>query len=73
MVWIRIFRTRKEAEWAKKILLKGGFESWITEDKLFGIPIQRFGVRARFRLMIERRDLERTAEFLAEKLKKRKK
>ena len=71
MVWIRIFRTRKEAEWAQKILRKGGFQSTISEDKLFGIPIQRFGVPARFRLLIERRDLEKAAEFLAQKLKQR--
>ncbi len=73
MVWIRIFRTRKEAEWAQKVLKKGGFRPTISEDKLFGIPIQRFGVPARFRLMIERQDLEKAAGFLAEKLKKRKK
>lgn len=71
MVWIRIFRTRREAEWAQKILKKGGFVTTISEDKLFGIPIQRFGVPARFRLMIERKDLEKAAEFLAGKLNKK--
>ncbi len=71
MIWIRIFRTRKEAEQAQEILKKGGFNTIISEDKLFGIPIQRFGVPARFRLMIERRDLEKAAVFLAKKLKKR--
>lgn len=71
MVWIRIFRTRKEAEWAQKILKRGGFETTISEDKLFGIPIQKFGVPARFRLLIEREDLEKAAEFLAKKLKKK--
>lgn len=68
MVWIRIFRTRKEAERAQKILKEGGFETKISEDKLFGIPIQRFGVPARFRLLIEGKDLERAAEYLAKKL-----
>ena len=72
MVWIRIFRTRKEAEWAKEILKKDGFKTNISEDKLFGIPIQKFGVSARFRLLIERHDLERAAEFLAKKLRKEK-
>lgn len=71
MVWIRIFRTRQEAEWAQKILKKGGFESWIKEDKLFGIPIQRFGVPARFRLEAAREVYEKVAEFLAQKLKKK--
>ena len=69
MVWIRIFRTRKEAEWAKKIVESGGFYAWITEDKLFGIPIQRFGVLGRFRLEIDRSDFEKVAKFLAKKLK----
>ena len=72
MVWIRSFRTRKEVEWAQRILRKGGFETTISEDKLFGIPIQRFCVPARFRLMIERKDLEKAAQFLAEKLKRNK-
>lgn len=72
-VWIRIFRTRGEAEWAQETLQKGGFETSISEDKLFGIPIQRFGVPARFRLLIERRDLEKAAEFLAGQLRKEKK
>jgi len=71
MVWIRIFRTRREAELAQEALREGGFNSTISEDKLFGIPIQRFGVPARFRLMIERRYLEKAAEFLAKKLKKK--
>ena len=72
MVWIRIFRIRREAELAQEALKEGGFRTSISEDKLFGIPIQRFGVSARFRLMIERQDLEKAAEFLAKKLKRRK-
>jgi hypothetical protein len=71
MIWIRIFRTRREAEVAQKALNEGGFRAEISEDKLFGIPIQRFGVPARLRLMVERRDFEKVAEFLAGKLKKR--
>ena len=71
MIWIRIFRTRLEAELAQKALKLGGFRTTISEDKLFGIPIQRFGVPARFRLMVEREDFEKVAEFLAGKLKKR--
>ena len=69
MVWIRIFRTRKEAERARNILKSGGFHTWVTEDTLFGIPIQRFGVPARFRLEVESRDFKKVAEFLAKKLK----
>ncbi len=71
MVWIRIFRTRREAQEAEEILNKGGFHTVISEDKLFGIPIQRYGVPARFRLHVEHRDFKKVAEFLAKKLKKR--
>jgi hypothetical protein len=71
MVWIRIFRTRTEAERAQDVLAEGGFKSVISEDKIFGIPIQKLGVPARFRLMVAREDYEKIAEFLAGKIKKR--
>jgi hypothetical protein len=71
VIWIRIFRTRRQAEEAQKILKDGGFRTAIHEDKLFGIPIQRFGVPARFRLMVERRDFEKVVVFLANRLKER--
>jgi len=70
MIWVRIFDTRQEAQRAQKILADGGIESVVSEDKLWGIPIQRFGVRARFRLMVEDRDYPKTVKFIAEKLKK---
>lgn len=71
MVWIRIFRTRKEAERAKNILEEGGFYTSISEDNLNGVPIQEYNVPARFRLNINNEDIKKAAEFLAKKLKKR--
>lgn len=68
-MWIRIFRTRKEAEWAKSVLEEGGFYPSISEDNLDGVPIQKFNVPARFRLNINSEDLKKAAEFLAKKLK----
>ena len=71
MVWIRIFRTRKEAERAKRILEEGRIYSSISEDKLDGVPIQKYNVPARFRLDVGSEDLHKAADFLAKKLKKR--
>ena len=69
MVWIRIFRTRREAEWAKDVLEEGGIYSSISEDNLDGVPIQKFNVPARFRLNIDSDDIKKAAEFLAKKLR----
>ncbi|MEK7517232.1 MAG: hypothetical protein AAB583_01685 [Patescibacteria group bacterium] len=71
MVWIRIFRTRKEAEWAKDVLEEGGIYSSISEDNLDGVPIQRYNVPARFRLNVDYEDLRKAAKYLAKKLKNR--
>ena len=70
-MWIRIFRTRREAERAKKILEEGGISAQIHHDKFVDTPIEKYGVPPRFRLMIDKSDLNRAAEFLAKKLKKR--
>ena len=72
MICIRIFDTRKDAERAQKIIEEGGFYSEISEDKLWGIPIQRFGVCARFRLLIEDRDFYSVTDFIESKIKKKK-
>lgn len=69
MICIRFFKTRKEAEWGKKVLETGGIESTVSEDKFNNVPIQNFGVRARFRLNVERKDFNRAANFLAKKLR----
>lgn len=69
MVWIRIFRTRKEAQRAKNILEEGGIYSSISEDKLDGVPIQRYNVPARFRLNIGSEDLHKAADFLSKRLR----
>lgn len=70
-MWIRIFRTRREAEQAKKILDEGGFMATIAHDNFEGVPIEKYGVPARFRLEIDRSDLNRAARYLAKKLKRR--
>ncbi len=70
MICIRIFKTREEAERAKKVLETGNFIATVSEDTFNNVPIQEFGVPARFRLKIEDKDYPRVTRFLAEKLKK---
>ena len=70
MICIRIFKTREEAERAKKILEEGEIVATISEDKFNNVPIQEFGVQARFRLHVADKDFIRAARFLASKLKK---
>jgi hypothetical protein len=70
VICIRIFKTREEAEWAKKILEEGEILATISEDKFNNTPIQKFGVPARFRLKIEDRDFPKAVRFLATKLRK---
>lgn len=71
MIWIRIFDTRQEAERAQKILKEGGIDSSVSEDKFAGVPIQKFNVPARYRLMIDKKDYIKTAKYLAGKLKEK--
>lgn len=56
-------------EWAKKVLEEARIFATISEDKFNNVPIQKFGVPARFRLHISDSDLNRPAHFLAKKLK----
>lgn len=72
MICIRIFKTLEEASRAKRILREGGIFAEITEDKFNNVPIQKFGVSARFRLKVESKDFIHSARFLAKKLKEAK-
>ena len=72
MICIRIFKIREEAERAKEVLQKGNFTATVSEDKFNNVPIQQYGVPARFRLNIEDRDFPKVTKFLASELKKAK-
>ncbi|HVZ12503.1 MAG TPA: hypothetical protein VG965_05725 [Patescibacteria group bacterium] len=72
MVWIRIFRTRIEAERAQEVLKKLGVETSISEDNFEGVPIQKYGVPARFRLNVRKEDFERVTKILKGEVDKRK-
>lgn len=71
MPWIRIFKTRGQAERAQKLLKDGGIESFISEDDFEGVPIIKYGVPARFRLNVKtREEYFAAAEYLSKLLKK---
>lgn len=70
MALIRIFRTREQAEFAQKILKDGGIPTEIEEDQFHGVPIQKFGVPARFRLTTSLEYYEKAALYLVNKMKK---
>lgn len=54
---------------AKRMLQEGGIFATVSEDTFNGVPIQKFGVPARFRLKVAQKDLNCAAYFLAAKLK----
>lgn len=71
MALIRIFKTRKEAVWAKNVLSEGNIDAQVVEDKFNNVPIQKFGVRARFRVLVADEDFYNAVEYLASKLPKK--
>ena len=70
MTLIRIFKTRKEADWAVGILKEGNIPAFVSEDTFNDVPIQKFGVTARFRVLVNDEDYFKAATFLANKLRK---
>jgi len=69
VICIRFFKTRKETEWAKKVLGEGGIKGIVSEDKFNDVPIQKFGVRARFRINVNDEDFDKAVKFLAKRLR----
>ncbi len=69
MLCIRIFNNKEQAEFGQKILKESGIYSVITEDTFNNVPIQNFGVRARYRLHVNKEDFLKTADLLAKKVR----
>lgn len=67
-VHIRIFDTKEEAERACEIVKQGGFEAYVKEDMFGDLTLPEVRIPARFRLMVERTDIDNVALFLAGKL-----
>lgn len=68
---IRIFRDRKTAESAKVVLHKGGFQAYVKEDVFGTLTLEELDMPSRFRLYIDKGDIEKAGIYLAQKLNKK--
>jgi len=68
---IRIFKTRQEASFAKNVLKEISIESYFKEDKFRELTLKDLGMESRFRLYISQDDINKAAQFLAKKIKRR--
>lgn len=68
---IRYFSNREKAIMARDLIISEGFEAEIKEDKFGTMTLDKFGMPLRFRLYVERQNINRVAEILAEKLRRR--
>ncbi len=68
---IRYFSNREKAIMARDLIISEGFEAEIKEDKFGTMTLDNFGMPLRFRLYVERQNINRVAEILAEKLRRR--
>lgn len=68
---IRYFYNEDNANLACKYLKKEGFDCYISEDKFEMLTLDKFGMRRRFRLMVERGDIYKIAEVLAKRVRKK--
>ena len=68
---IRIFRTRKQAEIAQRLLEAEGFSCYVTEDGFEELTLEELNIPPRFRLYVAMQDVKRIAKFLSGKLPKR--
>ena len=69
---IRIFKTEKDVTWAQKVLKSEGFPSDTSEDGFGTLKLKDLGMTSRFRLYVERDDIDEIGKFLARKLKEKK-
>lgn len=67
---IRYFYNKEIADKACKFLKKEGFDCFINEDMFEKLTLDKVGMRRRFRLYVERDDINKIAEILARKVKK---
>lgn len=67
---IRVFFSLEKAEHAKKVLAKGGIQSYITEDRFYKLRLPDLGMLPRYQLYIDQYDIPRAAVYLAKKLRK---
>lgn len=66
---IRYFFNKEIADRACKYLQDEGFECYIIEDMFEKLTLDKVGMLRRFRLYVERDDINKIAEILAKKLR----
>ena len=69
---IRIFKTEQDVVWAQKVLKNEGFPSDTSEDGFGTLKLKDLGMTSRFRLYVERDEIDKISKFLARKLKEKK-
>lgn len=65
---IRYFSDEGKAILARDIIVGQGFDAEIKEDKFGTMTLDKFGMPLRFRLYVERGDINRIAAILAKKI-----
>lgn len=69
---IRVFKTQQEANRARDIIKQEGFHAYVTEDGFGELKLKDLGMTSRFRLYVNREDIDAIGKFLARKLKEKK-
>lgn len=67
---IRYFSNEEKAIMSRDLIISEGFEAEIREDKFGMMTLDKFGLPLRFRLYVERHDIDKVAEIIAEKLRR---
>ncbi len=69
---IRIFNLKKDASHAIEVMKIAKIESYFTEDKFGKLTLMDLGMLPRFRFYIDKFNIEKAGEFLAEWLNEKK-
>lgn len=69
---IRIFNSSFAAQKAVRVLKEVKIASYFTEDKFGTLTLADLGMKSRFRLYIDKKDIEKAGKFLALRLKQKK-
>lgn len=67
---VRYFSSRDHAVSACELLIQNGFEAEMKEQKIGSVTVDRNGYPLKFKLFVERDDINKIAKLLAEKLKR---
>jgi hypothetical protein len=65
---IRYFNSKEVAVAACKLLQEEGFECEVKEQKIGSVTIDRYGLPLKYKLYVERSEINKIAKILAEKI-----